>query len=133
LRESISKPAIYALVAWLTFNNVAYHQLCHAYVALHHMRSEGSLSMAKFTSLTRAGSAVLNAVRVPWDAFVAVFVYYTVLALLAIGVADLATAFVVVAYTLPVVLYVAVLVGRGVRALAALPIDIGQTPQALLR
>ncbi len=89
--------------------------------------------MAKFTSLTRAGSAVLNAVRVPWDAFVAVFVYYTVLALLAIGVADLATAFVVVAYTLPVVLYVAVLVGRGVRALAALPIDIGQTPQALLR
>jgi hypothetical protein len=38
-----------------------------------------------------------------------------------------------VSYLLPVGLYFVTLVTRAVRALAAMPIDIGETPHALLR
>jgi len=77
------------------------------------------------------GSALLAAILVPWNAFVGAFLYYTVLTLLAIGVADLPTVFVVVAYLLPVGAYAGLLVHRAVHALAALPIELGETPHAL--
>jgi hypothetical protein len=77
-------------------------------------------------------NAVVAAFAVPWNAFVAAFVYYTLLTMIAIGVADVAAAFMAVAYLLPVTLYAAVLAGRAVRALAALPVEIAHTPQALL-
>jgi hypothetical protein len=80
---------------------------------------------------TRARSLV-SAVSVPWNAFVGVFIYYVLLTLLAIGVADLAQVFMAVAYLLPPAAYLGVIVARGVRALAALPIDIGHGEHALL-
>ncbi len=78
-------------------------------------------------------NTVLAAVAVPWDAFVGAFLYYTLLTLIAIGVNDLSNGFMAVSYLLPVGLYVVTLVTRAVRALAAMPIDIGETPHALLR
>jgi hypothetical protein len=76
---------------------------------------------------------VVSSVMPPWNAFIAAFLYYTLLTLIAIGVADLAAGFVAVAYLLPVALYAGLLITRGVHALAALPIDIGETPHALMR
>ncbi len=77
------------------------------------------------------GAALRAALLVPWDAFVAAFLYYTLLTLLAIGVADLPNLFVAVAYLLPPAAYLGLLIVRAVHALAALPIDIGETPHAL--
>ena len=77
------------------------------------------------------GAALLQALTVPWNAFVGAFLYYVGLTLLAIGVANLPTLFVAVAYLLPVGAYVGLLVSRAVRALAALPIELGETPHAL--
>jgi hypothetical protein len=74
---------------------------------------------------------MLSAVMVPWNAFVAAFLYYTVLTLLVLGIANLAGLFMAVAYLLPVALYVGLLGLRAVRALAALQIDLGDTPHAL--
>jgi hypothetical protein len=74
---------------------------------------------------------VLAALAMPWNAFVAAFLYYTVLTLVAVGVADLPVPFMAVAYLLPVVAYVGALINRGVHALIALPIDLGETPHAL--
>ncbi len=74
---------------------------------------------------------LLSAVAMPWNAFVAAFLYYVGLTLLAIGVADLPTMFVAVTYLLPVAAYAGLLGTRAVRALAALPIDLGDTPHAL--
>lgn len=76
---------------------------------------------------------IVAAFSVPWDAFVAAFLYYTLLTLIAIGVAELSVTFITVAYLLPAAAYAVFLTARGVRALAALPIEIGHTPQALLR
>ncbi len=89
--------------------------------------------MASFQTvgLRPFSAALLHALLVPWDAFVAAFLYYVGLTLLAIGVANLPVLFVAVAYLLPVVAYVGLLVMRAVRALAAMPIDLGETPQAL--
>jgi hypothetical protein len=77
------------------------------------------------------GFQTLSAVAVPWNAFVAAFLYYTLLTLLVLGIANLPALFIAVAYLLPVCLYVGLLVSRAVRALAALPIDLGDTPHAL--
>lgn len=78
-------------------------------------------------------SAMMKAAALPWGAFVAAFLYYTALTLITIGVGELSGVFVAVTYLVPVALYGVVLVSRGLRALAAVQIDIGHTPQALLR
>jgi hypothetical protein len=81
---------------------------------------------------TRAATpTLLSAILVPWNAFVGAFLYYVLLTLLAIGVANLATAFVVISYLLPLLAYAALIGTRAIRALAALPIDLGETPHAL--
>jgi hypothetical protein len=77
------------------------------------------------------GSQALSAVTVPWNAFVAAFLYYVLLTVLVLAIASLPTLFIAVAYLLPVGLYAGLLVLRGVQALAALPIDLGETPHAL--
>ena len=51
-------------------------------------------------------------VAVPWSMFVAAFLYYTLLALLAISVAQLTDLFMAVAYGLPAALYGVMLVTR---------------------
>ena len=86
-------------------------------------------------SVIRASAihALAGAVSVSWSAFVGVFLYYTALTLVAIGAAELSVTFVATAYLLPVALYAIVLANRAVRALAAVQIDIGHTPEALLR
>ncbi len=89
------------------------------------------MAYAQSLSPRSRGAAVFAAVLVPWNAFVAAFLYYTLLTLIAIGVADLPAMFVAVAYLLPVALYAGLLVFRAVHALAALPIDISDTPHAL--
>jgi len=76
---------------------------------------------------------IINALTVPWNAFVGAFLYYTFLTLLVLGGADLPALAMIVSYSLPVVLYGVFLVNRAVRVLAALPIDLGETPHALAR
>lgn len=89
--------------------------------------------MASFQAVGRrpVGASLVRALLVPWDAFVVAFLYYVGLTLLAIGVANLSVLFVGVAYVLPVGAYVGLLAMRAVRALADLPIDLGETPHAL--
>lgn len=77
-------------------------------------------------------SSLVTAFAVPWNAFVAAFLYYTVLTLVAIGVEQLPTPFMAVAYLLPAVTYLTTLAFRAVHAVLALPVDIGHTPHALL-
>jgi hypothetical protein len=62
-----------------------------------------------------ATPSLLSTILVSWDLFVAAFLYYVLLTLLAIGVAA----------------YAVLVVTRAVRALAALQIDLGETPHAL--
>jgi hypothetical protein len=76
--------------------------------------------------------AVLSAIAMPWGAFIAAFLYYAVLTLLAVSGASLPAALVAVSYLLPVALYAGALLTRAVRALDAITIDIGETPHALL-
>ena len=76
---------------------------------------------------------LISAVSLPWNTFVAAFLYYTALTLVLIGTSGLSGLFVALAYLTPVALYAAVLANRAVRALADLQIDIGRTPQTLLR
>ncbi len=75
----------------------------------------------------------ISAVSIPWTAFVGVFLYYTALTLAVLGGADLSARMVALAYLLPVLFYLVLLTTRALRALAALQIDIGHTPQTLLR
>jgi hypothetical protein len=97
------------------------------------MRYAESYNMASFQTVGRrpVGAALLHGLVVPWDGFVVAFLYYVGLTLLAIGVANLPGLFIAVAYLLPVAAYIGLLVMRAVRALAALPIDLGETPHAL--
>jgi hypothetical protein len=89
--------------------------------------------MAQSSNITAAAGAqtVLTAVSVPWNAFIAAFLYYVLLALVVVGDADFSPLVMAVAYLVPVVCYVAMLLNRGVHALVALPIEIGETPHAL--
>jgi hypothetical protein len=75
--------------------------------------------------------SVVSAFSMPWSGFVAVFLYYVALALLLIGGFQISPFLVAVVYLLPVVGYVALLLNRGIHALVALPIEIGETPHAL--
>ena len=79
------------------------------------------------------GSRVSAAVGLPWNAFVAVFVYFTVLSAAVIGGADFATPVMAVAYLLPLSLYVGVLASRAVHALATLDVHFHRAPHAILR
>jgi hypothetical protein len=83
--------------------------------------------MAQSSSNAAAAGAraVVAAVSLPWNAFVAMFLYYVLLALFVVGDA----AFSPLVMTL--VCYVAMLLNRGIHALVALPIEIGETPHAL--
>lgn len=72
------------------------------------------------------------AVSVPWNAFIAAFLYYTLLTLASIGLAELPGLFVAISYLLPLALYAGVLIVRAVRALEALPVEIGYDQQLLL-
>ncbi len=78
-----------------------------------------------------ATPSLLSTILVSWDLFVAAFLYYVLLTLLAIGVAALPTVFMAITYLLPVAAYAVLVVTRAVRALAALQIDLGETPHAL--
>ena len=77
--------------------------------------------------------ALMSALVVPWNAFVGVFLYYTALTLVMIGGGEISEGFVAAAFLIPVALYAALLMSRAVRGLAGLRVDIGPTPQALLR
>ena len=72
------------------------------------------------------------AFALPWPAFVAAFLYYTVLTLVVVGAADLPPVF-IAAYGVPVLAYVAVLASRAVHALATLRVDMGPLPFPSLR
>jgi hypothetical protein len=76
---------------------------------------------------------IFSALTVPWNAFVGAFLYYTFLTLLTVGGADLPAVAMAVIYLVPLAAYAVFLVNRAVRALAALPIDLGETPHALAR
>ena len=61
----------------------------------------------------------IAAVAVPWNAFVAAFLYYVLLAVLAFGGASPGVPVVATAYLAPAVIYVVTLLSRSVRAGAA--------------
>lgn len=75
---------------------------------------------------------LVSALSVPWNAFIAAFLYYTVLTLIAIGLAGLSDAFMAAAYGLPVAAYGALLLARGARALTRIEVVIAGTPHALI-
>lgn len=76
---------------------------------------------------------VVTAFALPWAAFVAVFLYYTLLTMVSIGVAGLPMSWICVTYLAPVVAYAAILAVRGIRALGRLPIELWHPPHAVLR
>ena len=74
-------------------------------------------------AVVEAGVAM---VAVPWSMFVAAFLYFTLLTLLAIGGVELTDRFVVVAYGLPAALYGVVLVTRvGRSVVSVFPAQVG--------
>ena len=81
--------------------------------------------MAKSSSYS-AASAVISFVAIPWGAFVAAFLFYVGLTMIAIGVEQLPDFAMAGAYLLPVAAYVLLLVSRAVHAVAAVPVQIGQ-------
>ena len=79
------------------------------------------------------GHRLASGLSLPWNAFVAVFVYFTVLTAAVIGSADFSTLIMAVAYLLPVGLYAGVLASRAVHALTLVDIHFHRTPHAVLR
>jgi hypothetical protein len=69
----------------------------------------------------------LRALSMPWDAFVAAFLYYTILALFALGGATPGVPVVATAYLAPLVVYLAALGNRALRAVSAWSRDVAQT------
>ena len=76
--------------------------------------------------------AVGSALSIPWTGFVAVFLYYVGLTLVAIGVGELPGLFIAVSYAVPVVAYLAILASRGLSALARLPVELWPTSNLIL-
>jgi hypothetical protein len=75
-----------------------------------------------YTSPLTASAAPLSTLAVlsvPWNAFVAAFLYYTLLALLSLGGLSPSASTVAAAYAAPVIVYGLVLVARAVRRVAA--------------
>jgi len=85
------------------------------------------------TPLPSRAQTLRDAVALPWNAFVAAFLYYTLLTLFVIGGADLGAGLMAVAYILPPALYAGLLLTRALKAIASIEIDIFHTPHALLR
>ncbi len=73
-----------------------------------------------------AAAAIGSFLSVAWGAFVAAFLYYVALTLVAISVEQLPDAAMVAAYLLPVAAYLLLLLSRAIRAVAAVPVEIGQ-------
>jgi hypothetical protein len=65
-----------------------------------------------------------HAFAMPWNAFVAAFLYYTLLAVIAVGGASPGVPVVATAYLAPVVMYVAALANRALRVVSAWAGDI---------
>jgi hypothetical protein len=84
-------------------------------------------------SASRIGQGFVSAVAVPWNAFVAAFLYFTLLTAATIGGADFSRLTMAVVYLLPFSLYAAMLVSRALHALSAVAIHIDHTPHALIR
>jgi hypothetical protein len=59
--------------------------------------------------------APLDALSVPWNAFVAAFLYYALLAVLALGGASPGVPIAATAYLAPAVMYVVTVFGRALR------------------
>jgi hypothetical protein len=94
---------------------------------LHRDMSLWSLAMINRNSL-RAPAAALS---VSWNAFVAAFLYYALLAMLALGGASPGVPVVATAYLAPPVMYVVTLLSRAVRAGATWAASLAQ--QARIR
>ncbi len=71
-------------------------------------------------------SVALAFFAVPWTAFVAAFLYYVGLTMLAISGEQLTDLAVAATYLVPVAAYALLLATRVTRALAAVPVQIGQ-------
>ena len=88
--------------------------------------------MSSFTNApTSRVRAFAVAFGMPWGSFVAVFLYYVALALFAVGGLQVSPLLVAIVYLAPVAGYVSMLLNRGIHALVALPIELGETPHAL--
>ncbi len=75
----------------------------------------------------------LSFVTLPWNAFVGVFLYYTLLTLIAVGGLDVSAGFMIVFYAVAPVVYGGVLLTRAVQALASIRIDLFQAPHPAVR
>ena len=90
--------------------------------------------MAALSTQTRTfAQQSLAFVTLPWNAFIGAFLYYTLLTLIAVGGVNTSAGFMVVAYAVVPVIYGAVLLTRAFQALAALRIDLFNTPHAAIR
>ena len=88
--------------------------------------------MSSFTNTPASRVRSLAAAfGMPWGSFVAMFLYYVALALFAVAGLQISPLIVAIVYLAPVVGYVSMLLNRGIHALVALPIEIGETPHAL--
>lgn len=70
--------------------------------------------------MTQRLARLTQAFAVPWNAFVAAFLYYTLLACLALGGVSPGVPVVAIAYLAPVVVYVGTLASRALHAVAGL-------------
>ncbi len=84
-------------------------------------------------SASRMSQGFVSAVAVPWNAFVAAFLYFTLLTAATLGGADFSRLTMAVAYLLPVSLYAAMLVSRALHALSTVAVRIDHAPHALIR
>ena len=83
--------------------------------------------------ISKAAGATGVFLAVPWAAFVAVFLYYVGLTLVAISVEQLPDLAMAASYLLPVAGYGLLLLSRMVRAAAAMPVEIGHWAQPRLQ
>jgi hypothetical protein len=80
-------------------------------------------------SMTNTINRIGAALAMPWNMFVAAFLYYTVLAVLALGGASPGVPVVATAYLAPLVMYLVALGNRAAHAIAGL-FSLGVSPVA---
>ena len=73
-----------------------------------------------------------SALSAPWGLFVAVFLYYVGLTLVALGVSELSVLFVAVTYLVPLAGYLAFLAIRAVRKVVGAPVVLWPTHNLIL-
>ena len=78
------------------------------------------MAVHRTKSATTATAAFL---MIPWGAFVAAFLFYVGLTLVAISVTQLPDLAMAAAYLLPIAAYAVILFVRALRALAAVPVQ----------